>query len=269
MSQRMSGGSTVAGQTAASKIFTILDAFVPDEPGLNLTQLSRRSGLPLATTHRLARELVGWGGLELDEAGTYRIGVRLWEIGSLAPVRGGLRELAIADMEDLYEATHENVQLAVRDGLEALVLEKISGRHSLEIVARVGGRLPLHATGLGKVLLAHAPESVVDAVIEAGLPALTEHTITDPAELRACLEGVRQNGFAWTRDEMTLGSVSIAAPIFGPNELVVAALSIVVRSRVTDVARLSPTVKTAARGLSRRVAASWHRIVPTPGSHEA
>lgn len=145
-----------AGRTVTGRVFAILDAFAPGEARLTLTQISRLSGLPIATTHRLTAELVRLGGLEREPGGTYRIGTRMWEIGSLAPVRGGLRELAIQYMEDLYEATHANVQLAVLRGLDALFLEKISGRESIRIVTRVGGRLPLHATGVGKVLLAYA-----------------------------------------------------------------------------------------------------------------
>jgi DNA-binding IclR family transcriptional regulator len=251
------------GPSVTSRILAILNAFVPGEARLTLTQISRRTGLPIATTHRLVGELTRGGGLEREPGGTYRIGVRLFEIGSLAPIGGGLRELAMPFMEDLYEATHENVQLAVREGLEALFLEKISGRSSVKIVTRVGGRLPLHATGVGKVLLAYAPPGVIDAVIDRGLPPLTDQTITDPDRLRSALAEVRANGFAWTRDEMTVGAMSIGAPVFGPDAHVVAALSVVVATGSGDVGRLAPSVKTAARGLSRQVTDWWDRMVPS------
>lgn len=257
------GARAVAGPTVTSKVFAILGAFVPGEARLTLSQISRRTGLPIGTAHRLATELVRQGALEREHGRTYRIGVRLWEIGSLAPVGRGLRELAMPFMEDLYEATHANVQLAVLDGFDALFLEKISGRDSVQILTRVGGRLPLHATGVGKVLLAHAPPEVIDAVIERGLDKLTPRTIVDPGELRACLDEVRRNGFAWTRDEMTIGAVSVGAPVYGPGSTVVAAISIVVDTRVGDVGRLAPSVRTAARGLSRQIMDWWDRIVPT------
>jgi DNA-binding IclR family transcriptional regulator len=99
-------------------------------------------------------------------------------------------------------------------------------------------------------------------VIERGLDRLTEYTITDGDELRAVLEQVRRDGFASTREEMTLGSVSVAAPVYGPRAEVVAALSVVVSARTLDVSRLAPSVRTAARGLSRRVAESWDRLGP-------
>jgi len=236
----------VAGRSVTSKVLAILDAFTKGTTELNLTQLSRASGLPLPTVHRLAGELVSWGGLQRDQHGVYRVGERLWEVGSLTPQRASLREIAIPYMGDLYEATHENVQLAVLQDHDALFVEKLSGLHSVPIVTRVGGRLPLHATGVGKVLLAYAPESFVDEVLAAGLPRLTPHTIVDPEELRVVLVEVRRNGYALTREEMTLGSVSVAAPIFGPEGRVVGAMSLVVGADHPDLRRLAMAVRTAA-----------------------
>jgi len=258
----MSGGNAVGGRTVTSKVLAILDAFALDGTQLSLSEMARQTGLPISTVHRLAAELVSWGGLDRRPGGTYRIGLRLWEIGSLAPQRTGLREIAIPFMEDLYEATHENVQLAVLDGHDALFVEKISGRDSVPIVTRVGGRLPLHATGVGKALLAFAQPAFIDEVIAAGLPQLTPHTIINPVELRLCLEEVRRVGYSHTRDEMTIGSVSIGAPVIGPSGGVVAALSLVVRSRSVDQGRLSVAVRMAALGLSRRVAEAWDGSPP-------
>jgi DNA-binding IclR family transcriptional regulator len=243
-------------------VFAILNAFVPGENRLTLSEISRRTGLPLPTTHRLVGELVQYGCLEREDRRTYRIGVRLWELGSLAPIRGGLRELAMPFMEDLYEATHENIQLAVLAGTEAIVIEKISGRASVPIVTRVGGRLPLHPTGVGKILLAYAPQEHIDRVIEAGLVRYAPRTIVEPKRLLEDLEVTRSRGFSVTRDEMTVGAVSVGAPIFGPEQQVVAALSLVVDSRIRDPERLALPVRTAARGLTRQVVESWDRIEP-------
>jgi DNA-binding IclR family transcriptional regulator len=248
------------GLSVASKVFAILNAFVPGESRLTLSEISRRAGLPLPTAHRLIGELVRHGGLEREDQRTYRIGVRLWELGSLAPIRGGLRELAMPYMEDLYEATHENIQLAVLADLEGMVIEKISGRSSVPIIARVGGRLPLYTTGVGKVLLAHSPQDLVARVIAQGLVPHASRTIVDPARLLDDLELTRRRGFSVTRDEMTDGSVSVGAPIFGPDQQVVAALSVVVAARIRDPQRLAPPVRTAARGLTRQVIDSWDRL---------
>jgi DNA-binding IclR family transcriptional regulator len=249
----VSGGNGQPGRSVLSKAFAILKALRSAETGLTRAQLARRTGLPMTTVHRLATELRAHGALELTEEGTYRIGAWLWELGTLTAHSARLRELAIPFMEDLYEATHENVQLAVLDGYDALFIERIRGPRSVPILTRVGGRLPLHATGVGKALLAFTPPSFIEEVIARGLPRITPHTITDPDELRQNLADVRRLGFAVTREEMSLGTVSVAAPVRGPVDEVVGAISLVVDSHGADINRLALPVRTVAMGLSRRV----------------
>ena len=106
----------------------VLEAFTSASPALTLSELARRTGLPLTTTHRLLAELCGAGALEREGDGTYRVGLRLWEIASLAPRRLPLREAALPFLEDLYEVTHENVQLGVREGHDVVYIERIAGR---------------------------------------------------------------------------------------------------------------------------------------------
>jgi len=243
--------------SVAGKVMAILDAFALGGVRLNLSEICRRAGLPLATGHRLVGELVAGGFLERVPDGTYRIGTRLWRIGSQAPAVTGLRELALPHMEDLYEATHDNVQLAVmRDG-EALFVERLRGTRSVPLLTQVGGTLPLHTTGVGKVLLAYAPEEVREAILAQGLERHAPRTITDPGELRRCLELVRNNGFALTRDEMSVGAASVGVPVRDGRGAVVAALSLVTHTRSADIRRLLPPLTTAARALSRDVAAHW------------
>lgn len=243
--------------SVTGKVMAILEAFAAGDIGLNLTEICRRAELPLATGHRLVGELTGGGFLERQADGTYRVGMRLWRIGVQASVVSGLRELALPHMEELYEGTRENVQLAVlRDG-RALYVERLRGPRSIPVLTRVAGELPLHATGVGKILLAYAPERLREAVLAARLSAHTEHTITDPDRLRSHLAEVRRIGYAITREEMTLGSCSVAAPVLDAEERVVAALSIVAHNRGADLRRLVPAVVAAARALSRDVAAHW------------
>ena len=160
-------------------------------------------------------------------------------------------------MEDLYEATHENVQLAVRDGYDALFVERIRGPKSVAIVTRPGGRLPLHATGVGKALLAYEPLTFIDEVIARGLPRMTPFTITDGDVLRRDLAQVRKRGYSTTKDEMTIGAVSVGAAIFGPEDQVVGAVSLVVASKGANPAAIAPAVRAVANGLTRRVGILW------------
>jgi DNA-binding IclR family transcriptional regulator len=242
---------TMATVSVGARLLAILEAFSSDNPQLTLSEISRRTGLPLTTAHRLVAELAAGGALERDLDGRYQIGLRLWEIASLAPRGVRLRESALPFLEDLYEATHQHAQLAVLDGHDVVYLERISGRNAVHIVSRVGGRLPLHATGVGLVLLAHADRDLQEEVLTAPLKRYTNKTISTGAQLRRVLADVRRNGFAISDGAIELVALSIAAPVHGPDDTVVAALSVVVPSGVTDPNAIVPVVRAAARGISR------------------
>ncbi|WFE28174.1 IclR family transcriptional regulator [Solwaraspora sp. WMMD791] len=241
---------TPPGRSVTSKVLALLDAFSPAEPALTLSELARRAGLPLPTAHRRVAELVAWGALERGADGRFRIGLRLWELGSLAPRGLGLRELALPVLEDLYEVTHENVQLAVRQDLELVFIERIAGRHAVPVLTRVGGRFALHATGVGLVLLAHAPDEVRERVLAAPLERYTRLTITDPARLRRHLAEARRVGYAVSDRQVTMDALSVAAPIWGPTG-VTAAVSLVVAYDRADPLALAPLVQAAGRAISR------------------
>jgi len=243
-----------SGRSVTSKVVALLDAFTPTEPVLSLNELAAATGLTTSTAHRLANELVEWGGLERGENGGYRIGLRMWEIGALAPRGENLRAVALPVMQDLYEATQASVHLAVRDGTEAFYIEKIHGPRAPRVRSRRGGRLPLHATGVGKVLLAHAPPEVQAAVL-ADLPRITAYTVTQPGLLRRQLARAVRDGYATTTEEMSLGACSVAVPVrSGPR--VVAALGIVVPSLRKDRPRLVAALQVSARGVGRRLGAT-------------
>jgi len=237
----------------ASKVAALLDAFLPSSQELSLNELSQRTGMPVTTTYRLTTELVEWGGLERGPNGRYRVATRLWEIGSLAYRHTSALEVALPFMQDLHESTHENVQLAVLNGLEALYIERIGNRRSGAVRTRRNGRLPLHATGVGKVLLAHAPDDVVQARLRGGLRRYTPNTIVEPAALLRTLAAIRHTGVAYAREELTLGSVSVAAPLFDTRGNAIAAISLVIRSADIDLCRLAPAVRTAAISASREL----------------
>ena len=129
--QGVSGRNSEAGRSVLNKAFAILDALREAQVDLTRAQLARRTGLPMTTVHRLATQLCEHGALELTEHKTYRVGPWLWEIGTLSAHTRTFRYVALPFMQDLYEATHENVQLAVPDGFDALVVERVRGRTSV------------------------------------------------------------------------------------------------------------------------------------------
>jgi DNA-binding IclR family transcriptional regulator len=154
-------------------------------------------------------------------------------------------------MEDLYEVTHENVQLAVRDDDEVVFVERFAARDAVAVLTQVGGRFALPPTGVGLVLLAHAPVEVQERVLDGPLQRYTEHTITDPRRLRQVLADVRRTGVAISDRQVTTDAVSVAAPVEVRGN-VVAALSIVVRGQSQGAVRpMIPGVRAAARGISR------------------
>ncbi|MFC5996385.1 IclR family transcriptional regulator [Pseudonocardia hispaniensis] len=237
--------------TVTARVLAVLAAFQAANPRLTLTEISRRAGLPLTTAHRIVGELAAWGALERAGDGRYRIGLRLWEVGSLAPRSLGLRETAMPFLEDLYEVTRQNVQLAVLDGTEVVYVERLSARTAVNVITRVGGRLPLHATGVGLVLLAHSPPELQEQVLAGPLRRYTSRTICQPDELRRVLADVRRTGVAISEGQIELVSLSVAAPVRGPGGAVVAAVSVVVPAAETNPLSYVPAVRAAARGISR------------------
>ena len=253
----MAGNSASAGASVTSRALALVGAFDEEHRRLNLTDLAARADLPLATAHRLVSELVAWGALARTPSGDYVIGRRLWDVGLLAPFRTGLVELASPYLHDLYGATRATVHLAVRDGTEVLYLDRLRGTTSVPIVSTIGSRLPMHATGVGKVLLAHAPPEVQQRVL-ADLRRITPYTVTQPGRLRRQLAQVLRDDYATTVEEMSLGACSVAVPVRRDGQ-VVAALGIVVPSLKRDRPRLVAALQVAARGIGRALdAAAGH-----------
>ncbi|HYJ68617.1 MAG TPA: IclR family transcriptional regulator [Nocardioidaceae bacterium] len=246
----MAGNASSPGVSVVSRALALLYAFDEHHRELSLTKLARRADLPVPTTYRLVGDLVTGGALHRRPDGQYVVGRRLWDLGLLAPVQSGLREIASPFLNDIHAATLATVHLAIRDGTQVLYVERLSGRSSVPVVNTVGSRLPMHSTGVGKVLLAHAPDDVRDRAL-TDLGRFTPYTITQPARLRRQLARARRDGYATTAEEMTLGACSIAVPIRDRSGGVAAALGIVVASLRRDRVRLLTALQVAARGIGR------------------
>jgi DNA-binding IclR family transcriptional regulator len=230
----------------------LLDAFGSSDTGLTLTELAERAGLPKPTAYRLLNQLVTWGGLERDGC-RYRIGLKLFVLGQRVPLQRRLRDAALPYLEDLYEATHENIHLSVLDGTGTLFLEKVSGRDSMPIGSRVGVRMPAYCTATGKALLAFGPPEHLHRVVDAGLVRHTPRTIVLPDLLRMDLARTLERGYAINREEAEVGVSAVAAPVFDQHRRVIAAISITGYAHRLDHERLAPAVVTAARSLSREL----------------
>ena len=246
----MAGNTSVPGATVTSRVLALLGAFDASHRELSLSELARRSGVPIPTAHRIAGELTAWGALHRTQRGGYVVGRRLWDVGLLAPVARELREVAVPFLHDLYGATLETVHLAVREDDHVLYLETLSGTRSVPVVSNVGSRLPMHATGVGKVLLAHAPDDVRRRILAGPLQRFLPRTITSPAILARQLDRVRADGYATTDEEMTPGARSVGVPIV-TDDGVLGALGFVVDDLRRSRGRLVAALQVAAQGIAR------------------
>jgi DNA-binding IclR family transcriptional regulator len=209
------------------------------------------TAMPRATVRRLVLELVSVGALQHDDTGRYTVGLRLWQLGTLAPLTEPLRTLAQPFIDDLYTALKQHVQLAVLEGQEAVIIERLSAPDALPLASQVGGHLPLHCSGVGKVLLSHADQELIDKVLGRPLRRYTERTVIEPAELRSQIAACRRTGTAVVRGEFTDAAESVATRIMDGEGRVVAALSVVVRAGSAKHHAILPSVVTSGLALSR------------------
>lgn len=254
------GGS--APRSVTGRVLALLGAFDPAHRRLRVTDLARRTGLPGSTAHRLAAELVAWGALHRDDDGWYSIGLRLWETGALAPVADRLREAALPSMQELCASTRDAVHLAVPDSFDVLYVERLSGYRSVPVVSRTGTRLPMHATGVGRVLLAHADDEFVHSYLERPLSRFTRFTTIDPGRLLRELRATADRGYAVVDQEVVLGSCSVAVAVRGEGGVPVGALGVVVRAVRADPSRVLPGLRSAAATIARRLTAATHDHPP-------
>lgn len=238
------------GEGVLERMLRVLDCFDEDAPELTAAELGRRTGLASSSLHRLLASLVAERMLVRQPGHRYAIGPRLWERGELSPLSLRLRETALPHMLRLYEATAENVHLAVLDGepeaAVALFVGRVTGHGSIPTLSRMGGSQPLHTTGVGKALLSTRDAPWLDRYFTRTLERETVHSLTTEDALRAELTRASTRGYATTREEMTLGNVSVAAALPPVEGLPPVALGLVVHLDRADERRLAPLVMQAA-----------------------
>lgn len=246
----MAGRAENPGKSVTSRALNILAAFDAAHSIMTLSEISRRSGTPVATCHRLLTELVQWGALVKTPSQQYQIGHRIWSLGMLAPVQRDLREVAAPYMHDVLFATRQVVNLFVLEGTKALVLERISGTAVGRPIAKVGDRMALHASAGGKVLLAYAPAETAEQVF-ANLTRETRHTIVEPGRLMAEIHKVRDRGYAVTVEEHALGTSGLAVPVLDSSNRVLASLGVVFMGAMKEPERIVPALQVAASAIAR------------------
>ncbi|WP_106815391.1 IclR family transcriptional regulator [Microbacterium timonense] len=215
-----------SGDSMTERIVRVLETFTAERSMQSATEIGRRAGLPSSTAHRIVDELVAAGLLERDEDRRVHLGMRLWELALRGSTALRLRQAALPHMERVQARIREHTQLAVLEQDEALFLERLSHPDAGANITRVAGRLPLHASSSGLVLLAYAPSTLRERVLARPLRALAPETVTDAARLRRLLADVRRAGVVIAPGSVEAVSTGVAVPVRDAGT-VVAALSVV------------------------------------------
>lgn len=210
------------------RTFALLDVLASHTEPVALKEISERTGLHPSTAHRILNDLAAGRLVDRPEAGSYRLGMRLLELGNLVKARLNVRDAALGPMRELHRVTSQPVNLSIRQADEIVYIERaVSERSGMQVVRAVGGRAPLHLTSVGKLFLAvDDPRNVRAYATRTGLAGHTKNSITDPTRLERELALVRARGYARDNEELELGVRCIAAAIRDDSGKVVAGLSI-------------------------------------------
>jgi DNA-binding IclR family transcriptional regulator len=229
------------------RLVILLDVLAQHPDSLPLKVLASQAGLHPSTAHRILSAMTAAGFVERVEGGTYRLGIRLLELGALVKERLSLREVAHPWLQQLHRTTGESVNLGIRDGDHIVYIERTSGgRSAVRVVHIVGSRAPLHTTATGKLFLAEEPRAEVERyVARTGLAPMTPRSITDPMRLYEELERVRREALAYDLDEQEVGVRCIAAGIRDEDGTLVAGLSLSTPTERYDPTLAEPIRRTA------------------------
>lgn len=210
------------------RLFSLLDALAAHQDPVTLKELSEATGLHPSTAHRILNDLTMGRYVDRPEPGSYRLGMRMLELGNLVKARLDVREAALNPMRELHKLTHQAVNLSVRQGDEIVYIERAySERSGMQVVRAVGGRAPLHLTSVGKLFLAYDdPQRVRAYATRTGLSGQTRNSITDLGRLERELAVVRQTAVARDDEELELGVRCMAAGVFDDQGKLIAGLSI-------------------------------------------
>ena len=210
------------------RMFSLLDILANREEAMSLKEISEKSGLHSSTAHRLLNDLATGRFVDRPAAGSYRLGMRLLELGNMVKARLNVRDAALTPMRELHKLTQQPVNLSMRQGDEIIYVERTySERSGMQVVRAIGGRAPLHLTSVGKLFLAFDdPQRLRSYATRTGLAGQTRNSITQLPILERELSKARQYGIARDNEELEMGVRCMAAGIYDDQNKLVAGLSI-------------------------------------------
>jgi len=234
------------------RMFALIDVLASKEEAISLKEISEKTGLHPSTTHRILNDLAVGRFVDRPEAGSYRLGMRLLELGNLVKGRLNVRDVALLPMRELHKLTQQPVNLSLRQGDEIVYVERaFSERSGMQVVRAIGGRAPLHLTSVGKLFLALDDPSRIRAyATRTGLSGQTRNSITQLPVLERELSKARQNGVARDNEELELGVRCMASGIYDDQGRLVAGLSISAPADRLDETWL-PKLQLTTQGISR------------------
>src|SRR5438876_5160798 len=243
--------------TSLQRGLRLLNLFALEERGLSASDVARLTSLPVSTVHRFLVNLESAGFLSCDRSGTYQLGTACVSLGQAARGQFDVRTASLPHLQELNQRTRETVHLTVRHGLTAVYVEKLDSPEPLRIHSRIGAAVPLHCTGVGKVMLAYMPPDELSAILpQLEFRRLTENSIGNLQELQTHLQKVRKNGYACDLEENEPHIRCIAAPIWDHTGAVNASVSITgpaVRMSVTRLRQLAPLIQAVSKRISKEM----------------
>jgi DNA-binding IclR family transcriptional regulator len=243
----MTGNNT----SMLSKGLAIIDLLATVPEPMTTRDISRATGIPKSTVHRLMIDLCASGTVDAEPAG-YRLGLHLFELGGAALRQNRVEEIARPILEDLFEATQHLVQIGTLYGTDVIYLARVGQQGRQHVASPVAGRVPANCTAMGKALLAHNPVAL-ETAIRNGLTRKTPSSITDPEVLRNQMREIRRDGYAIELEEIRVGLSCVASPVLVGRRVPIA-LSLTGAIDSFDPYAFVSMVRSAARQIANVVA---------------
>lgn len=255
-------GAAIVQVQSLTRGLSLLEALARAEGGLTLTDLAQRVVLAPSTAHRLLATLEKMGYVyQGGELGRWYIGLQAFAVGTSFLANRDFVAQSHPYMRRLMEQSGETANLGIIDGTEAVFIDQVQCREMMRTIVKLGSRVPLHASGVGKAIFAALPDDQIDAILKVkGLPRITANTITSPETMWASVRVIRQRGWSFDDEEHALGTRCVAAPIYDEHADVLGAISLAgPSSRLPDerIKQLGPVVAHTAEELTHRLGGRW------------
>ena len=255
-------GAITAQVQSLTRGLSILEALAKAEAGVSLTDIAQRVQLPVSTTHRLLSTLEKMGYVyQSEELSRWYVGLQAFTVGAGFLANRDFVGQSHVYMRRLMEQSGETANLAILDGTEAVFIAQVQCREMMRILVKLGSRVPLHASGVGKAIFAALPDEQIDAILKVkGLPRITENTIVAPETMWAALKVIRHRGYSFDDEEHAPGTRCVAATIYDEHAEPLGAISLAgPSSRLPDerIKQLGPIVAHTAEELTRKLGGRW------------